>query len=98
MAASGARICVAEGDLRRAHLRDYMGMDGSLGLTNVLIGQAKHGDVLRQFPESSDYVLGSARFRPTPASCSGPPPMIETLRELEPSFEVVIIDTPRCYP
>ena len=51
-----------------------MGMDGSLGLTNVLIGQAKLGDVLQQFAQSSGYVLGSGRFRPTPASCSGPPP------------------------
>jgi len=81
-----------------AHLLDSMGMDGSLGLTNVLIGQAKLGDVLQQFAQSSGYVLGSGRFRPTPASCSGPPPMIETLRALESRFDVVIMDTPRCSP
>jgi len=40
MAAGGARICVLEADLRRPRLLDYLGMDGSLGLTNVLIGQA----------------------------------------------------------
>jgi polysaccharide biosynthesis transport protein len=38
MAAGGARICVVEGDLRRPRPLSYMGMDGSIGLTNAQIG------------------------------------------------------------
>jgi len=94
MAASGARICVVEGDLRRPRLLDYMGMDGSLGLTNVLIGQAELSDALQQFAESSVHVLGAGSVPPNPSELLGSAAMIETLRELESRFDVVIIDSP----
>jgi len=98
MAAGGARICVVEGDLRRPRLLDYMGMDGSLGLTNVLIGQAELVDVLQQFAESSVYVLGAGSVPPNPSELLGSAAMVETLRELESRFDVVIIDTPPLLP
>jgi succinoglycan biosynthesis transport protein ExoP len=98
MAAAGARICVVEGDLRRPRLLQYMGMDGSVGLTDVLIGQAKLGDVLQQFAETSVYVLGAGAIPPNPSELLGSASMIETLRELESRFDVVIIDTPPLLP
>ncbi len=98
MAAGGARVCVMEGDLRRPRLLEYMGMDGSLGLTNVLIGQAELGDVLQQFADSSVYVIGAGSVPPNPSELLGSSAMIETLRELESRFDVVIIDTPPLLP
>jgi len=98
MAAGGARICVIEGDLRRPRLLEYMGMDGSFGLTNVLIGQAELGDVLQQFAESSVYVIGAGSIPPNPSELLGSTAMSETLRELESRFDVVIIDTPPLLP
>jgi len=98
MAASGARVCLVEGDLRRPRLLEYMGMDGSIGLTNVLIGQAELGDVLQQFASSSVYVLGAGAIPPNPSELLGSAAMIETLRELETRFDVVIIDTPPLLP
>jgi len=98
MAAGGARVCVVEGDLRRPRLLEYMGMDGSLGLTNVLIGQAELGDVLQQFTDSSVYVVGAGSVPPNPSELLGSAAMIETLRELESRFDVVIIDTPPLLP
>jgi capsular exopolysaccharide synthesis family protein len=98
MAAGGARICVVEGDLRRPRLLQYMGMDGSLGLTNVLIGQADLGDVLQQFADSSVYVLGAGSVPPNPSELLGSTAMIETLRDLESRFDTVIIDSPPLLP
>jgi polysaccharide biosynthesis transport protein len=98
MAAAGARICVVEGDLRRPRLLEYMGMDGSVGLTNVLIGQAELGDVLQQFADSSLYVLGAGAIPPNPSELLGSASMIATLKELESRFDVVIIDTPPLLP
>jgi len=98
MAAGGARVCVVEGDLRRPRLLEYMGMDGSLGLTNVLIGQAELGDVLQQFADTSVYVIGAGAVPPNPSELLGSAAMIETLRELESRFDVVIIDTPPLLP
>jgi capsular exopolysaccharide synthesis family protein len=98
MAAGGARVCVVEGDLRRPRLLDYMGMDGSVGLTNVLIGQAQLSDVLQQFADTTVYVIGAGSIPPNPSELLGSASMIETLRELESHFDVVIIDTPPLIP
>lgn len=98
MAAGGARVCVVEGDLRRPRLLDYMGMDGSVGLTNVLIGQAELDDVIQRFTETSAYVIGSGPVPPNPSELLGSAAMIETLRELESQFDVVIIDSPPLLP
>jgi len=98
MAAGGARICVVEADLRRPRLLEYMGMDGSLGLTNVLIGQADLADVVQQFASSSVYVVGAGSVPPNPSELLGSTSMLETLRELESRFDVVIIDTPPLLP
>jgi len=98
MAAGGARVCVVEGDLRRPRLLEYMGMDGSVGLTNVLIGQANLSDVLQQFTNASLYVLGAGSIPPNPSELLGSAAMEKTLRELESRFDVVIIDTPPLLP
>jgi capsular exopolysaccharide synthesis family protein len=98
MAASGARVCVVEGDLRRPRLLEYMGMDGSLGLTNVLIGQSDLSDVLQQFTDTGVYVLGAGSLPPNPSELLGSAAMIQTLRELESRFDVVIIDSPPLLP
>ena len=98
MAASGARVCIIEGDLRRPRLLEYMGLDGSLGLTNVLIGQADLSDVLQQFTNTSVYVIGSGSVPPNPSELLGSAAMNETLRELESRFDVVIIDAPPLLP
>jgi polysaccharide biosynthesis transport protein len=98
MAANGVRVCLVEGDLRRARLLEYLGMDGSVGLTNVLIGQAELGDVLQKFADTSVYVIGAGSVPPNPSELLGSTAMIETLRGLESRFDVVIIDSPPLLP
>jgi len=98
MAAGGARVCIVEGDLRRPRLLDYMGMDGSLGLTNVLIGRANLTEVIQQFGDTSVYVLGAGSVPPNPSELLGSAAMGETLRDLESRFDLVIIDAPPLLP
>ncbi len=98
MAAGGARVCIIEGDLRRPRLLEYMGMDGSVGLTNVLIGKANLVDVVQQFAKTSVYVLGSGSVPPNPSELLGSAAMAKTLRDLESRFDAVIIDAPPLLP
>jgi polysaccharide biosynthesis transport protein len=98
MSASGARVCVVEADLRRPRLLDYMGLDGSIGLTNVLIGQADLSDALQQFADGGLFVLGAGPVPPNPSELLGSAAMEKTLRELESRFDIVIIDTPPLLP
>jgi succinoglycan biosynthesis transport protein ExoP len=75
-----------------------MGLDGSVGLTNVLIGQADVTDALQQFSDAGLYVLGAGPVPPNPSELLGSAAMEKTLRDLESRFDIVIIDAPPLLP
>jgi len=97
MGASGARVCVVEGDLRRPRLLQYMGLEGGVGLTTVLIGDAELDDVLQPFGQNV-HVLGAGPIPPNPSELLGSDPMRAVLDELRQRFDYVIIDAPPVLP
>lgn len=98
MAAAGSRVCIVEADLRRPRMLQYMGMEGSVGLTNVLIGQADLADVLQPFGSANIQVLGAGQIPPNPSELLGSEAMSRTVRELENMFDYVILDAPPLLP
>lgn len=98
MAAAGARVCIIEADLRRPRLLNYMGLEGSVGLTNVLIGQADLVDVLQPFGDTGVQVLGAGQIPPNPSELLGSETMSRTISRLEEMFDYVIIDAPPVLP
>lgn len=98
LAQGGARVCLAEGDLRRPKLLEYLGYEGSVGLTDVLIGGAGLDEVLQQFGSSTLWVLGSGGIPPNPSELLGSPVMAETVQSLEDRFDYVLIDAPPLLP
>lgn len=97
MGASGAHVCVIEGDLRRPQLLQYMGLEGGVGLTTVLIGDAELDDVLQPFGHNV-HVLGAGPIPPNPSELLGSDPMRAVLDELRQRFDYVIIDAPPVLP
>jgi succinoglycan biosynthesis transport protein ExoP len=98
LAAAGSRVCVIEGDLRRPRLLDYMGLEGSVGLTNVLIGQASVEDVVQQYGDTEVAVIGCGPIPPNPSELLGSSAMRDVVQHLESRFDYVIIDAPPLLP
>nr|WP_306270356.1 polysaccharide biosynthesis tyrosine autokinase [Ornithinimicrobium sp. HY1793] len=99
MAATGSRVCVVEGDLRRPRLLEYMGLEGAAGLTTVLIGAAVVDDVLQVFGDSHSLsVLGCGPIPPNPSELLGSEAMAHVLEDLRRRFDYVIIDAPPLLP
>ena len=92
MAESGASVCVVEGDLRRPRLLTYLGLEGSVGLTDVLIGRYELDDVLQPFGAHSLTVLGAGATPPNPSELLGSTAMRTVLDELRHRFDYVLID------
>ena len=44
---AGRRVLLIDADLRRPRVADYLGLERSVGLTNVLVGQVDVDDVLQ---------------------------------------------------
>lgn len=92
MAESGASVCVVEGDLRRPRLLTYLGLEGSVGLTDVLIGRYELDDVLQPFGAHSLTVLGAGPTPPNPSELLGSTSMRTVLDDLRHRFDYVLID------
>ncbi len=98
LAESGAAVCLIEGDLRRPRLLEYFGMDGSVGLTDVLIGRADLIDVIQPYGKGTFCLLGAGQLPPNPSELLGSPAMHETMNRLAKDFDYVLIDAPPLLP
>lgn len=97
LGANGSKVCVVEGDLRRPQLLNYMGLEGGVGLTNVLIGELELDDVLQPFAPGVT-VLGAGPIPPNPSELLGSDAMKALLDDLRGRFDHVIIDAPPLLP
>jgi len=98
LADAGTKVCLIEGDLRRPKVAEYMGLDNSVGLTTVLIGQAEISDVLQPWGAGNLDVLPSGQVPPNPSELLGSKGMREVLNKLETHYDVVLIDAPPLLP
>lgn len=94
LAALGAKVCIVEADMRRPKLMEYLGLPGSAGVTDVLVGAAELDDVLQDFGQTDLTVLSAGRVPPNPSELLGSAKMEHVLSELEARFDYVLIDAP----
>jgi succinoglycan biosynthesis transport protein ExoP len=98
LADAGSRVALVDADLRRPSIAEYMGLEGRVGLTTVLIGQATLDDVMQPWGDGKLHVLPSGQIPPNPSEMVGSHAMAWLLGELVKSYDVVIIDTPPLLP
>jgi succinoglycan biosynthesis transport protein ExoP len=98
IADSGAQVVIIDGDLRRPKVADYMGVEGAVGLTDVLIARASLEDALQPWGRGNLTVLPAGTIPPNPSELLGSRTMASVLRTLEAEFDVVIIDLPPLLP
>lgn len=98
LADAGKKVALLDADLRKPKVAEYCGIDGSIGLSDVLIGSVRLGDVMLPWGERSLYVLPAGRIPPNPSELLGSPQMRQLLQVLERDFDVVICDSPPLLP
>jgi capsular exopolysaccharide synthesis family protein len=98
LASAGVRVILVEGDLRRPRVADYMGLDGAVGLTDVLIGRATLDVVLQPWGNSTLSVLASGPLPPNPSELLGTAQMHELLKTMQARADIVLIDAPPLLP
>lgn len=98
LADSGAHVLVVDADLRRPTVAEYMGIEGSVGLTTVLIGQASLEDVVQPWGGENLHVLPSGQVPPNPSELLGSEPMGALLQKLAAEYDVVLLDTAPLLP
>jgi len=91
---TGARVLLIDGDLRKPRVADYMGLEGVVGVTNVLIGQAEIQDVMQRWGRGQLYVLPAGKVPPNPSELLGSAGMEQLLQTLRSHFDYILIDAP----
>lgn len=98
MAQSGARVLVIDGDLRSPSVAEMFGIEGGVGLTDVLIGRVKLGDAIQVWGLKNLSILPAGTMPPNPSELLGSQAMVSLLRHVEKEFDVVLIDAPPLLP
>ncbi|MCD4526677.1 polysaccharide biosynthesis tyrosine autokinase [Nocardioides sp. cx-173] len=93
-AQSGASVCLVEADLRRPGVSRFLGIDGSLGLSDVVVGESRLDDVLVPWNQALLTVLPAGSLPPDPAALLGSSAMATLVETLHGRFDVVIYDSP----
>jgi succinoglycan biosynthesis transport protein ExoP len=98
MALEGRRVILVDADLRRPSLYRVLDLPSAPGLTDVLLGNRKAADALRNTDVAGLRVLTSGPIPPNPAELLNSGPMAALIGELRGMAEIVIFDTPPCLP
>ncbi|KFF58604.1 chromosome partitioning protein [Cryobacterium sp. MLB-32] len=98
LADAGARVLLVDADLRRPKIAEYMGVEGAVGLTDVLIGRAALKDAIQPWGKGQLFVLPAGHVPPNPSELLGSARMSLLIAELNSSFDVVLFDTPPLLP
>jgi capsular exopolysaccharide synthesis family protein len=94
LAANGAHVILVDGDLRRPTVAESTGVDGAVGLTDVLAGRLEITDALRRVRGVPNLlVLPAGTLPPNPSELAGSERMHKLLADLA-KHAIVIIDAP----
>lgn len=98
LADAGKKVALLDADLRRPRVAEYLGIEGGVGLTDVLIGRVRVGDVMLPWGNRSLYVMPTGKTPPNPSELLGSTQMKQLLEALERDFDAVIFDSPPLLP
>ncbi|RPE78207.1 MULTISPECIES: polysaccharide biosynthesis tyrosine autokinase [unclassified Frondihabitans] len=98
IAESGATVVLVDGDLRRPRIAEIMGLEGAVGLTDILIGRVELEDALQPWGRGSLTVLPAGSIPPNPSELLGSAGMHALIRELTAAYDYVLVDAPPTLP
>ncbi|MGB8022660.1 MAG: polysaccharide biosynthesis tyrosine autokinase [Candidatus Nanopelagicales bacterium] len=98
LAQGGTKVLLLEADLRRPKIAEYLGVDGSVGLTDVLIGRETVDRAIISWQRGLLDFLPSGAIPPNPSELLGSRQMTELLEELTRRYDIVLLDAPPLLP
>ncbi len=94
LAGDDSQVLLIDGDLRRGHLHEYLGLGRENGLSEFISGEAPIGDVLHETAVPGLTLIPTGALPPNPAELLLHKRFTNCLSELSPRFDHIIIDSP----
>jgi succinoglycan biosynthesis transport protein ExoP len=97
MADAGTKVVLVDCDLRRPSTSRYLGVEGSVGVTTVLIGRVPLEAAVQPWGDNL-FVLPSGEVPPNPSELLGSTQMERLLATLDETYDVAVIDSAPLLP
>jgi succinoglycan biosynthesis transport protein ExoP len=94
----GQKVLLVDADLRRPAVGRLFGIDDSIGLSDVLIGQVPLDGAVQEVAQSGLQVLPAGAVPPNPNELLQSKAMAELLARLHEQYDLVVFDTPPLLP
>jgi capsular exopolysaccharide synthesis family protein len=99
LANAGQRVCICCCDLRRPRLHNFFGLQNSIGLTSVILGERSMSEALQPVRDIEGlFVMSSGPTPPNPSELLGSTRAAEVLKALSSKFDILLIDCPPVLP
>ena len=98
MADAGTKVLLVDADLRNPSVAKTLGLEGSVGLTTVLLGRATLDEMMMQWGQTDLFVLPAGEIPPNPSELLGSEAMRDLFAQLTERFDFVLVDTPPVLP
>jgi len=95
---AGQRTLLIDADLRRPQLAGLFDLEGSVGLTSVLLGRISLDEAIQEHTTSGLHVLTSGSLPPNPAELLQSQAMHELLKSVQDDYDVIVLDAPPLLP
>lgn len=92
LAAAGLRVLLVDADLRRPAVARMLGIEGAVGLSTVLVGQAEITDAVQPWGGQGLRVLTSGEVPPNPTELLSSESMRKLVVHLEGEYDIIIFD------
>jgi capsular exopolysaccharide synthesis family protein len=95
LALGGSRVLLIDADMRRPGLHRIMGVENEIGLSHLLVGQARVREAVQRTAEPNLFVITAGRTPPNPSELLASERMKSFLANLSQGpFEWIVLDTP----
>lgn len=95
LAFGGSRVLLIDADMRRPGLHKAMGLQNDVGLSHLLVGQARVRDVIQKTADPNLFVISAGRTPPNPSELLASERMNAFMANLATGpFDWIVLDTP----
>jgi len=94
LAAGGRRVLLVDANLRRPAIHRVFRNEGKGGLSNILVGDGRLGDLAYRTKVANLDVLACGTLPPNPAELLESPQMTRFIEEATKAYDQVIVDAP----